>query len=158
MKIVIMRHGEAEHFGLVDDERALTQRGIKLSQQVAQQCLHQGITHFDHVLVSPYLRAQQTWKAVNSYFSSSAIEHYNGITPYGDCDQVYDYLLALLKTQPQIESLLVISHLPLVSYLVSELVYGQTPPAFATSMMVGIEFDFIHEKGTLEWTLTAHSS
>ncbi len=62
MKIFILRHGEAEHFANTDAERQLTPRGRTESEAVARACKEQGFAQFDKVLVSPYIRAQQTWQ------------------------------------------------------------------------------------------------
>lgn len=74
MKVLIMRHGEAEHFADSDAQRALTTRGRLESDTVAKACAEHGITHFDKVLVSPYLRAQQTWQEISGYFQADAVK------------------------------------------------------------------------------------
>ncbi|NAX23360.1 phosphohistidine phosphatase SixA, partial [Vibrio sp. V39_P1S14PM300] len=110
MKIFIMRHGEAEHFAASDAERALTTRGISESVAVARACNEQGITEFDKVLISPYLRAQQTWQQIQPMFKTSAISTSEDITPYGQSDLVFDYLCALIEVE-QPQSVLLVSHL-----------------------------------------------
>ena len=55
------------------------------------------------------------------------------------------YLEALAKTG--VGSVLVISHLPLVGYLVSELCPEEAPPMFATSAIAGVSFDISTERG-----------
>lgn len=72
MKIFIMRHGEAEHFADSDAARELTQRGRTESEAVARACAEQGFAQFDKVLVSPYIRAQQTWQEISTFFSTKA--------------------------------------------------------------------------------------
>ncbi len=119
MKIYIMRHGEAQQFAPSDAQRALTDRGRHESEAVARACVNQrGVKGFDLVLVSPYLRAQQTWELLTDHFSAKRVETCDGITPYGQSDRVFDYLSALIEVE-QLESLLLVSHLPLVGYLVS---------------------------------------
>lgn len=69
MKIYIMRHGEAQQFAPSDAQRALTDRGRHESEAVARACVNQrGVKGFDLVLVSPYLRAQQTWELLTDHF------------------------------------------------------------------------------------------
>lgn len=99
MKVFIMRHGEAEHFANTDAERALTKRGKKLSLAVAQAAAEQGVTHFDKVLVSPYLRAQETWLEISEVFSGNKVETSEDITPYGVSDQVFDYTIAMAEVE-----------------------------------------------------------
>ena len=68
MKMFFMRHGEAEHFADADAARQLTPRGRVESEAVARACKEQGFAQFDKVLVSPYIRAQQTWQEISEYF------------------------------------------------------------------------------------------
>jgi len=150
VKIFIMRHGEAEHFAASDAERALTTRGISESVAVARACNEQGITEFDKVLISPYLRAQQTWQQIQPMFKTSAISTSEDITPYGQSDLVFDYLCALIEVE-QPQSVLLVSHLPLVGYLTSEFITDMAPPMFPTSGLVCIEFDPQSRKSELLW-------
>lgn len=139
MKIFIMRHGQAEHFAASDAERALTDLGRSASVTVAQRCVEQGISHFDKVLVSPYLRAQQTWYEISKYFSAESVETSDDITPYGDSEQVFDYISAIADHE-KLDSILLVSHLPLVGYLTSEFVTDMMPPMFPTSGIIGIDY------------------
>ena len=99
MKVFIMRHGEAENFANSDAERALTQRGKMASLAVAQAANEQGISQFDKVLVSPYLRAQETWLEISQVFSAKKVETCDDITPYGMSDDVFDLTLAMTEVE-----------------------------------------------------------
>ncbi|CAM2744663.1 phosphohistidine phosphatase SixA [Vibrio mytili] len=153
MKIFIMRHGEAEHFADSDAARQLTQRGRKESEAVARACTEQGIAQFDKVLVSPYIRAQQTWQEISQYFSAKSIEVNEEITPYGQSDSVFDYASALIEVE-KLESLLFVSHLPLVGYLTAEFVKDMTPPMFPTSGLICVEYEPSTQSGELLWHIT----
>jgi Phosphohistidine phosphatase SixA len=61
MKIIVMRHGEAAHEAGRDDLRPLTDKGRKQSIRMAEWVAEQ-LPRIDRVLVSPFLRAQQTGK------------------------------------------------------------------------------------------------
>ncbi|MEH0092937.1 phosphohistidine phosphatase SixA [Vibrio metschnikovii] len=153
MKIVIMRHGEAEHYADSDAERALTETGKVASSAVARVFAKQsGLDQFDKVLVSPYLRAQQTWQVISGCFSVSKVETCDDITPYGQAEDVFEYLTALIQTQ-QIETLLIISHLPLVGYLVAEFVSGVPAPMFPTSGAIVLEFDPETRQASVLWNV-----
>ncbi|WGK80646.1 phosphohistidine phosphatase SixA [Vibrio aestuarianus] len=152
MKIFIMRHGEAEHYAVSDAERALTERGQRESVAVAVACEKQGLRHFDKVLVSPYLRAQQTWASIASYFESDDVVTYDDITPYGQADTVFDYVSALVDIE-QLESVLLVSHLPLVGYLAAEFVTDLVPPMFPTSGLIGIDYDPHTMQGKQMWSI-----
>lgn len=147
-----MRHGEAGHIALSDVERQLTERGKSDSVAVMKQALEHDELHVDRVFVSPYLRAQETWQEVSAYVSADAVELCDDITPYGQSDCVYDYLMALKKTT-KLDSLLIVSHLPLVGYLTSEFVKDVSPPMFPTSGLVCIDFDPETEQGQLLWKI-----
>ena len=153
MKIVLMRHGEAHHYAASDAERALTERGRNESLAVARVCAEQQDLHqFDKVLVSPYLRAQQTWQTISHYFSAEQVEVCEDITPYGQADSVYDYLVALIESE-QLESILLVSHLPLVGYLCSEFVANMPAPMFPTSGVMCIEYTPHASQGEVLWNV-----
>lgn len=152
MKVFIMRHGEAEYFASSDPERQLTQAGIDTSAEVAKNCAGKGFNQFDCVLVSPYVRAQQTWETISSTFTAQNIETCDDITPYGQSEDVYEFVCALAETKSY-QSILLVSHLPLVGYLTSEFAQGMAPPMFPTSGLACIEFDVEQRRGELLWKL-----
>ncbi|PFG45950.1 phosphohistidine phosphatase SixA [Vibrio sp. ES.051] len=153
MKIFIMRHGEAEHFADSDAARQLTQRGRLESEAVARACKEQGVAQFGKVLVSPYLRAQQTWEEISAHFDAKSIDTCEDITPYGQSEHVFDFVSALIEVE-KLESLLLVSHLPLVGYLTSEFVQKMTPPMFPTSGLVCIEYEPQTQRGEVLWHIT----
>ncbi|WPC74903.1 phosphohistidine phosphatase SixA [Vibrio porteresiae] len=153
MKIFIMRHGEAESLAESDDQRALTERGQNDSVAVAQACVSQyGPVVFDKVLVSPYLRAQQTWDVISAHFSAHSVESCDDITPYGQAEQVHDYLLAIAEHE-SLENILIVSHLPLVGYLVSEFVADLPAPMFTTSSLYCVDYHIDAQSGEVLWSL-----
>lgn len=150
MKIVIMRHGDAVIGADDDAARALTATGRQQSRNMANW-LQSQLPQVDLVLVSPYLRAQQTWQAISDLFPGAKVETVAELVPHGRVSRVVDELLAL---QNDIGTVLVISHLPLVGYLVAELCPVQVPPMFVTSAMVAVEID--NSTGTLLWQQAPH--
>lgn len=140
MRIFIMRHGEAENFAPSDAERPLTTRGELQSKQMANLlATHLGAT-LDMVWVSPYLRAQQTWQAMADQLpAAKTVLNIDEITPYGDAKEVAAYLKATVAVERP-ETILLVSHLPLVGYLTAEVVSGMQPPMFQTSAMAAIEY------------------
>ena len=148
MKILIMRHGEAEHYAATDAERALTDKGRRDSVKAAQLCVNKGYTQLELVLVSPYLRAQQTWQAIASHFDAKQVKVCDDITPYGDARRVGDYIAAVAEVEKP-KSILMVSHLPLVGYLTSEFVPDVAPPMFPTSGIACIDYDTNNHHGEL---------
>lgn len=67
MNIWIMRHGEAGFDAPTDSERTLTEKGKNAAflqgKWLGEQCIPRNI-QFDKILVSPYVRAQQTLTAL----------------------------------------------------------------------------------------------
>ncbi len=70
------------------------------------------------------------------------------LTPCGDVGMVSAYLQALANEG--VATALVVSHLPLVGYLVSELCPGETPPMFTTSAIACVMLD-ADGKGEFLW-------
>ncbi|MEG3753919.1 phosphohistidine phosphatase SixA [Psychromonas arctica] len=131
MQIYIMRHGQAEMMANSDSERNLTDEGRHESEIMAKYLVKQDVK-FDAVLVSPYVRAQQTWQSVSPFFEGiSNIQVLPCLTPAGSARKSVDEILALQAEG--IESVLLVSHLPLVGYIVGELAPAAGVPAFSTS-------------------------
>ncbi|GAD03663.1 phosphohistidine phosphatase SixA [Agarivorans albus] len=146
MQVFIMRHGEAEMFAASDSERALNQSGLnevgKMGAYLADK-----LAQLDYVLVSPYLRAQQTWQRLaQSLPEAVKVIELNELTPSGDEVAVVSLINELALEQPQ-GNLLVVSHLPLVGFIVEGLVAEAGAPLFSTAavaeLQVGQENSFI---------------
>ncbi|QYJ73959.1 phosphohistidine phosphatase SixA [Shewanella sp. FJAT-52076] len=132
MQLFLMRHGEAGYQAQSDRDRTLTDTG-RYHTRLMSNFLNRLVTDFDLVLVSPYLRAQQTWQEVATHFPEprkwvTADE----LVPSADPAAAASLILAYAE-QYKADKVLVISHMPLLGYLVSELVAGIEPPLFATS-------------------------
>lgn len=153
MKIYIMRHGQAGLYASCDAERELTGTGRQQSIDMASW-LSAIEPNLDCVLHSPYVRASQTWQVIGNFFNTSKVELCEDITPYGDAELIADYVKALVE-QHNYETVLLVSHLPVVSYLTSVLTAGENMPAFATSAIACLEL----EKNTfnLKWLETPAS-
>ena len=150
MKIIVMRHGDAVLGADDDAARALTERGRQQSLAMSQWLVAQ-LPRIDRVVVSPYLRAQQTWQTISSVLPHGVLETLDELVPHGHADRVSDYLRAL---EGEVQSVLVVSHLPLVGYLVAELCPGVMPPMFATSAMAAVELE--SGRGRLVWQHSPH--
>lgn len=73
------------------------------------------------------------------------------LTPCGDVGEVSAYLQALASKG--MKSVMLISHLPLVGYLVSELCPGEAPPMFSTSGIASVVLDAETGRGHYEWQM-----
>lgn len=149
MQVFIMRHGDAALNAASDSVRPLTECGCDESRLMAAWLKTQ-VESIDSVLVSPYLRAEQTLAVVGKELSfTGKTEILPELTPGGDAERVADYLNMLAGEG--VSSVLVISHLPLVGYLVSALCPQESPPMFSTSAIASITLDVLTGKGTLNW-------
>ncbi|OOH89889.1 phosphohistidine phosphatase SixA [Pasteurellaceae bacterium 15-036681] len=149
MNIWVMRHGEAGFNASTDSERSLTKNGEKMAfkqgKWLAKRFSDQQVK-LDKVLVSPYLRTQQTLQhieqglqAVNFMQSFANIcETWEGITPYGNPDNVIDYLRFLREEGAN--NVLIISHLPLVFDLVQGLTAYQDSVNFYPAVIAEVEW------------------
>ena len=92
MNIWIMRHGEASFSGSSDSARMLTPFGVEMAKKQGQWLgnrLNQAKIQLDKILVSPYLRTQQTLEAVEqglqavgfSQSFTNLVETWEEITP-----------------------------------------------------------------------------
>lgn len=148
MQIFVMRHGQAEMLAAIDAQRPLTQNGIK-EAHVMGQWLLKNSPAFDCVFVSPYVRAQQTADAVINELSSVVKRQTLAIiTPEDNAKDVHGYLDTVCG-QEQYKSILLVSHMPLVSYLVAELTIDHAMPIFQTASVAHIEYNFDKMSGEL---------
>ncbi|RKQ38422.1 phosphohistidine phosphatase SixA [Enterobacter sp. R1(2018)] len=152
MQVFIMRHGDAALDAASDSVRPLTQCGCDESRVMATWLKGQ-IADIERVLVSPYLRAEQTLDVVRETLNLPEKEDIlPELTPSGDVGLVSCYLQALANEG--VESALVVSHLPLVGYLVSELCPEETPPMFCTSAIANVTLDAQTGKGVFNWQMS----
>jgi len=136
--ILIMRHGEATPMQADDAGRNLTQAGHDEAEKMG---LWLNKTHHpDALLVSPYIRAQQTAAGVakNNEFKFS--ETTSDIIPEGKPQIAADYIETLIATHPQCNTWLIVAHMPIVSYLVDQLSPGNMP-IFNTGAVAVINYD-----------------
>lgn len=144
-----MRHGDAALNAASDSVRPLTECGCDESRLMAAW-LKGHADGIDRVLVSPYLRAEQTLAVASEELSfCGQTDILPELTPGGDAQRVADYLQMLAIEG--VSSVLVVSHLPLVGYLVSALCPQEAPPMFSTSAIANITLDPQSGTGTLNW-------
>jgi phosphohistidine phosphatase len=155
MQVFIMRHGQAEEFTeqsrFDDSQRALTEQGKQEAKIMAAWLENQNLKP-SQVLVSPYMRAQQTCDIVTQGWQSNIVT-VNFITPAGDAKQVHDYIDGLMSdleiNASKQTTLLIVSHMPLVSYLVAQLTQSMHTPIFATAGIAHIDYNVDTMKGQL---------
>ncbi|SEQ37726.1 phosphohistidine phosphatase, SixA [Amphritea atlantica] len=112
MRLLLLRHGEAGFDAPRDELRYLTERGrLQLRQLLTQQA--DEFAGVQRIVHSPYLRTCQTAELVREVVSVNA-EPLDLLTPESAPQQVVDWL-----SEQRDDSLLLVTHQPLVGLLVS---------------------------------------
>lgn len=142
MKLFIVRHGEAESQAPSDAERQLTARGV-----AALEGLWEGLAGQvkpTMLLVSPYVRAQQTADVIARYYPGVKRQTLDCITPDDDPRRV----LAWLGQQADPDGWMLVSHMPLVALLTGLLTEadGSRVP-FATGTVACLEMEVMAAGG-----------
>lgn len=144
MYIFIMRHGDAQPSQLNDQDRALTDYGHQQTEQTAQWieqfCQTKNID-VNAAASSPYLRASQTLQTILQRISILHKFESAELQPAANKFAAHGYIDSLLSGQQDISALLIVSHMPLVSYLVDELCQSQSSKLFPTAGVVCIDYD-----------------
>lgn len=133
MRLWLLRHGEAEPYSRNDAARALTERGRKEVRKSAERLVGENI---QHVLVSPYLRAQQTAELVREVLGlRQPLNTVEWATPDDPVREAVDALGAYSG------DLLLVSHNPLLGQMGGFLINGhlQLPLALHTASLVLLE-------------------
>ena len=155
MKLYIMRHGEANYpkGSYSDRERRLTTNG-EHEVMTTTNWLIDKQPEVDCVYVSPYLRAQQTAAILLSQLKTRQRQDSDDITPDGHAGSVVSWLAAEIQQQG-FESVVLVSHMPLVSYLVHELDASVQPPIFPTAGIAVVDFSPETLRGKFQQLLIA---
>lgn len=152
MRVYVMRHGEAVHSVGRDRDRQLTVVGESQARQsgmwLQQQCAAQS-QQLDLALVSPYVRAQQTYTALNEAVAVKKMMCNADVVPSGDAVFAQSYIDFLLKEETQMKSMLIVSHMPFVSYLVDQMCGRHHSLLFATGAIAEIGYDAGQGRGQL---------
>ena len=122
MDLILWRHAEAvlERDGLADLDRALTPKGERQAQRMADWLNHR-LAHSTRILVSPALRCQQTAKALGR--SSKTVD---AIAP----DAGIEAVLKAARWPDASEPVLVVGHQPTLG-LVAAWLLCELPQAWS---------------------------
>lgn len=147
-----MRHGEAVEYREPDHTRMLTNIG-KLQceavgkwltenlEQLTEQKTSNKVKKADLAIVSPYLRTQQSFRAVAKHFNIAHEVTIDAITPAGNAAQCADLVHGYATdTQPP-ECLMIVTHMPLVSLLSDKLCVGFNATFFNTADTLIIDYN-----------------
>ncbi|RUO25354.1 phosphohistidine phosphatase SixA [Aliidiomarina minuta] len=157
MKLFVMRHGEAapQQASKIlggqtynsDAERELTARGER-EVEASTQWLREHYAEIDLAITSTLVRAQQTLDIVQTGIPLKQIEVSAEVTPSSDPEVFASALLARLQIEPA-ATVLVVSHMPFVCYLVSYLDAKVQAPLFPTAGIAVLDVDPLEMAGRL---------
>lgn len=135
MKIILVRHGQAEDDTRPDSARQLTDFG----QQQAAQTAEYITTNYkpDRFIVSPYDRAQQTLTVLQARLPAIPAAVQDNITP---SDDAHSALIDIANIEAQ--CLVVVCHMSIVANLAG-LLTGDYPESFSLAEARVFEMDFI---------------
>ncbi|PCJ65382.1 MAG: phosphohistidine phosphatase SixA [Candidatus Hydrogenedentota bacterium] len=132
MRVVLMRHGEAEH-GRGDDARRLTANGVAQAESQGRMLKKLGWTGTE-VWHSRKVRAEETARHLAEAAGLAAVFHeQSGLLPEDDVEDIASLL------NEQVEDVIVVGHLPYMSYMASHLAAGNASSSmwqFGTGAML----------------------
>jgi phosphohistidine phosphatase len=152
MIIFVMRHGEAEPYKRDDQSRHLTRFGLTQSEHASKWMSKQlnedtELKQIDLTLVSPYVRTIETLEAVEQFMPIRNKVQTSAVTPDGNAKQARDLIDGELLQDNDINSLLIISHMPLVSLLSDAICHGFNARVFGTADVLMINYDLERSSG-----------
>ena len=129
--IVILRHGEAEDYAGSDAQRQLTAKGITDTNLQMQRLVEQGFKP-DVIMHSPFVRTTQTAEICQQHFPDATLSAKSGLMHSAQPEQVP-------MLWQNYDSILLVSHMPLVARLLLYLIPSSDIFGFAVSGYVHIE-------------------
>ena len=121
MIVTIWRHGEAGS-AVSDRLRGLTVTGADdvgfACHQFHDICHARSIPHPELVLHSAWLRTTETADIIASAFTHASVRPIKALQPGGSIEAVDAALVEITASDPNLQHVVLVSHQPLVSYLV----------------------------------------
>ena len=147
-----MRHGEAETFRVQDKRRNLTNHGEKQAVEAGRWLANYlgAETPIDIALISSYARAQQTYQQLSSEVKVLSSQICDDVIPEGDPKVAHDFVKALIEESTSNQVMLIVSHMPFVSYFLEEVHKDKQTMLFDTSSLVIVEYDTECGNGVIE--------
>lgn len=150
MILIIMRHGEAVEYKEPDHTRILTEFGTKQGEKVGkwlQENLREltvntncQVAKIDLAVVSPYIRTQQTYRAVSKHVQVERLVTIDAVTPLGNAHQSADLVHGYASDSNAPKCMLVVTHMPLVSLLSDRVCAGFNAAYFDTADTLVIDY------------------
>jgi len=109
MKLYILRHGEAEGMMARDEERQLTERGREEVASVISARKSE-LSSVQRILVSPYVRAQQTAEIVSNFLPDVTLHTTPFLVPESNPTELLRWLANQCFGDLELDSVLLVSH------------------------------------------------
>lgn len=148
MRLFVLRHGRAEPFQANDASRALVASGREDVRQILTR-QRKAMGTISEVWVSPYLRARQSAEIAHEVLELPAqCERVSDlIVPEANVSDLIDALYLC-----ELDSVLLVSHQPLVSTLLDTLCGPTDAHDMRTASLAAVELDVVAaDMGCLQW-------
>ncbi|MGG6297554.1 phosphohistidine phosphatase SixA [Leptolyngbya sp. AN02str] len=124
LELYIIRHGLAGEHGSYanDNERPLTEEGVRKTQQVAQRLLELGLK-FDVLLTSPLVRARQTAEILQQAGLSKHLDESATLAPGGSLQEWLGWL-DTWRNSAKGDRIAIVGHEPGLSEWAEQLAWG----------------------------------
>lgn len=146
LDLVILRHGEAEPYAGSDADRELTERGKLETRKQTEKLLEIGFAA-NEIIHSPYIRTYQTANICSELMPTAVMKSHSGLMHSADVNQI-PYLMN------QQNSLLMVSHMPLVARIVNFLCPGTEIYGFSVSGFARITVSLDDYSGMVAYDAT----
>jgi phosphohistidine phosphatase len=149
MRLLLLRHAEAEPAVTSDEARVLTERGIEQASLAGKYCRRNGLRP-DLILTSPYERTVQTGDLVASMLDGVPAQ----TEPFLASGMEPEQGLEGLRSFREFDCLLAVGHQPDLSLLAAALLGLKEPGniPFGLASLAGLQIDrFAFKGGSLEF-------
>jgi len=151
LKIFILRHGDAEppDPDIADESRQLSQKGILEVKKISNWMMsHQYLPEL--IISSPFMRTLQTAEIVKKHLQLEEEIKLDSSLIYGTDPSLIHATLSSLD----VDSVLLCSHMPLVSQMAQFFAPSTMNEGFRTPEIVKIKYDFINQHGIVTANIT----
>lgn len=140
MRIYLLRHGQAEPQRTRDEARRLTDKGRMDTRQVLERCAAQ-MADVKAIWASSLVRAQQTAAIAAEFFPGLSVATTDLLIPEANPKALYPWLQQMSATT---ESLLLVSHQPLVGRVVNQLCgHAEGYYPMGTSSLAALDLELV---------------
>lgn len=152
-----MRHGEAVDYREPDHSRVLTEFGKQQCEDVGKWLhkqlpiltlgAHCHVADIDLAIVSPYIRTQQTFRALSKHIKVERLVTLDTVTPLGNAEQSADLIHGYANDSSAPKCMLIVTHMPLVSLLADKICSGFNTQYFETADTLLVDYSAELGKG-----------